>query len=34
MVLTVDSAIGQGTLEEIGAAVGASQIRAAHLPLD
>ncbi|HEX3707393.1 MAG TPA: phosphoglycerate dehydrogenase [Mycobacteriales bacterium] len=34
MVLTVDSAIHPGTLEEIGASVGASQVRAAYLPLD
>ena len=34
MVLTVDSAIPQGTLDEIAAAVGAFEIRAAHLPED
>jgi D-3-phosphoglycerate dehydrogenase len=34
MVLTVDSAIPAGTLDEIADAVGAFQVRAAHLPLD
>jgi D-3-phosphoglycerate dehydrogenase len=34
MVLTVDSAIPAATLEEIGTAVGATDIRAAHLPED
>jgi D-3-phosphoglycerate dehydrogenase len=34
MVLTVDSAIPPATLDEIGAAIGASQIHAAHLPED
>jgi D-3-phosphoglycerate dehydrogenase len=34
MVLTVDSAIPPGTLDAIADAVGASQVRAAHLPLD
>jgi D-3-phosphoglycerate dehydrogenase / 2-oxoglutarate reductase len=34
MVLTVDSAIPPATVEAIGAAVGASQIHAAHLPED
>jgi D-3-phosphoglycerate dehydrogenase len=34
MVLTVDSAIPPGTLDEIADVVGASQVRAAHLPLD
>jgi D-3-phosphoglycerate dehydrogenase len=34
MVLTVDSAIRPGTLEEIGTAVGATQVRAAFLPVD
>jgi D-3-phosphoglycerate dehydrogenase len=34
MVLTVDSAIPSGTLDEIADVVGASQVRAAHLPLD
>jgi D-3-phosphoglycerate dehydrogenase len=34
MVLTVDSAIPPGTLEEIGTAVGATAIRAAYLPQD
>jgi D-3-phosphoglycerate dehydrogenase len=34
MVLTVDSAIPPGTLDEIADIVGASQVRAAHLPLD
>jgi D-3-phosphoglycerate dehydrogenase len=34
MVLTVDSAIPPATLEEIAAAVGASEIRAAYLPED
>lgn len=34
MVLTVDSAIPAGTQDEIAGAVGASQARAAHLPLD
>jgi D-3-phosphoglycerate dehydrogenase len=34
MVLTVDSAIRPGTLDEIGAAVGATQVRAAFLPVD
>jgi D-3-phosphoglycerate dehydrogenase len=34
MVMTVDSAIPPATLEEIGRAIGASEIRAAHLPED
>jgi D-3-phosphoglycerate dehydrogenase len=34
MVLTVDSVIPPATLDEIAAAVGASEIRAAHLPED
>jgi hypothetical protein len=34
MVLTIDSAIPPAVLDEIGNAVGASQVRAAHLPLD
>lgn len=34
MVLTVDSAIPPATLDEIASAVGASEIRAAHLPED
>jgi D-3-phosphoglycerate dehydrogenase len=34
MVLTVDSAISASTLDEIAGAVGASEIRAAHLPED
>jgi D-3-phosphoglycerate dehydrogenase len=34
MVLTVDSAVPPGTLDEIAAAVGASTIRAAYLPQD
>jgi D-3-phosphoglycerate dehydrogenase len=34
MLLTVDSAISPATLDEIAAAVGASEIRAAHLPED
>jgi hypothetical protein len=34
MVLTVDSVIPPGTLEEIGTAVGATSIRAAYLPQD
>ncbi len=34
MVLTVDSAVPPGTLDEIGTAVGASSIRAAYLPQD
>ena len=34
MVMTVDSAIPPATLDEIGAAVGASEIRAAYLPED
>jgi D-3-phosphoglycerate dehydrogenase len=34
MVLTVDSAIPPAVLDEIASAVGASQVRAAHLPLD
>jgi D-3-phosphoglycerate dehydrogenase / 2-oxoglutarate reductase len=34
MVLTVDSAIPPATLDDIASAVGASEIRAAHLPED
>jgi hypothetical protein len=32
MVLTVDSAIPPATLDDIATAIGASEIRAAHLP--
>lgn len=34
MVLTIDSAIPPAVLDEIATSIGASQVRAAHLPLD